>query len=87
MKSLKWFLIGVAIATLIAAYVNREALQIYSVQAAEKRHNEERLRRAEAERARLLGKRAELETSIGQEKQARERGYKRAGERPLFMLP
>ena len=84
MKKLKWIVIGVAMAALGAAYLNRETLRILSDQLTLKQTSDERMKAAEAERARLLDRREGLQTSIGRERQARENGYKRQGEKPLF---
>lgn len=84
MNRVKWIFIGTLIAFAAAAYLNRDALRSYQQQAAAKEAAEQRLRKAELERANLLEQNGELETSIGQEKQARKSGYRKPGEKPLF---
>jgi len=84
MKKLRWIVIGAVIAVIGAAYLNRDTLRILGDQLSNKNKSEQRMQAAETERAKLLDKRATLETSVGQERQARENGYKRKGEKPLF---
>ncbi|MGI8922573.1 MAG: hypothetical protein ACR2HJ_00800 [Fimbriimonadales bacterium] len=79
----KWWILGLAIAVGGAVYLNRETWQIYRQQSAAKARNEERMQAVEAERTKLLDKKARLETAIGQEEQARISGYRKPDETPL----
>lgn len=87
MKKLRWWVLGLLVALLGAAYLNKDTFSMYQEQLAIKNKNEARMKAAEEERARLLNRRTQLESPIGQEELARQQGYKKKGEKPLIVLP
>ncbi len=83
MKRMMVIVFGVAIALCIAIYLNRGTIDIFAEQKQIQKDSNERMKNAEAERARLLMEKAKIESPSGKEELARKMGYKQNGEIPL----
>ena len=87
MRKMRWFVFGVVLVLAGVLFFNRKTWTLYRDQAAIEKRNDQRMRGAEAERAKLMDKKADLESSVGQERMAREQGYKKPKEKPLELGP
>ncbi|MBV6503822.1 MAG: hypothetical protein AKCLJLPJ_01916 [Fimbriimonadales bacterium] len=83
MKRLGYWAVAFLFALGVSLYLNRERLRIYFEQIDEKRQNDELMRKAEADRAKLLEERARVDSPLGMEEKAREMGLRKKGEEGL----
>lgn len=73
-------LVLVVCAVLVGAFIAREPWLVYNEQRAKTARAEAEMRRLETERAQLLQKKAQAQSSIGKERMARERNFVKDGE-------
>lgn len=78
-----WHALLLVLAVGVGAALSVESWRHYSAQNKRATEARDEMRLAESERARLMREQSRLQSPVGREERARERGYRRVNERPL----